>query len=60
MRDYVEDRRQAREYNEFLRRKVAVARKQKAAGQYVTHEAVEAEPRKREAKLLRRAGEMGL
>ena len=60
MRGYINERRQARAYNEFVRRKVEVARKQQTAGQYVTHEEVEAEAAKRRAELLRRADEMGL
>ena len=60
MRDYIERRRQAREYDEFLRRKVEHARKQRKAGLHLAHEEVEAETATRQAGLLRRVDETGL
>ena len=43
MRGYIEQRREAREYKEFLRRKVEAARADFAAGRFLTNEEVEAE-----------------
>lgn len=60
MRDYIECRRQSREYDEFLRRKVDRARGQIAAGQHFSQEEVEAEAAARRAKFLRQADEAGL
>lgn len=57
MRDFVERQREAREYNDFLRRKVEIARAQIAAGQYTPNEEVEAEFSRRRAELLRKAGD---
>ena len=60
MRDYINQRREAREYDEFLRRKVEVARRQRDAGLHVSNEEVEADATARRVDLLRRAGEAGL
>ncbi len=60
MRDYINQRREAREYDEFLRRKVEVARRQRDAGLHVSNEEVEADGTARRVDLLRRAGEAGL
>ncbi len=60
MRRYIDERRQAQVYDEFVRDKVETARNQKAVGQYITHEEVEAEAARRRAELLRRADKMGL
>ena len=57
MRDYVEQRRQVREYDEYLRRKVELARRQRDTGPHFSHEEVEAEAIARREVLLRRAGE---
>lgn len=43
MRGYIEERRQAHEYDDFLRRKITTGRADKAAGQHRSHEDVEAE-----------------
>jgi hypothetical protein len=43
MRDYIEQRRHAREYDAYLRRKVEVARADKAAGRGYSNEDIEAE-----------------
>ena len=43
MRGYIEQRRQAREYDAYLRRKVEVARADKAAGHGFSNEDIEAE-----------------
>lgn len=43
MRNYIEQRRQAREYDIYLRRKVEVARADKAAGRVFSNEEIEAE-----------------
>ncbi len=53
MRDYIDRRTQEREYAEFLRRKVAVAKAQQATGLHASHEEVEAEAAMRRAELLR-------
>ena len=60
MRGYIEQRRQAREYDDYLRRKVEVARRQRDAGLHVSNEEVEADAAARRVDLLRRAGEAGL
>lgn len=56
MRTYIEQRR----YDEYLRHKVEMARKQRAAGLHFSNEEVEAEAEARRAGLLRRADEGGL
>lgn len=45
MRDYINRRREAREYDEFLRRKVEIARASMRAGVGIPQEEVEAEAR---------------
>jgi predicted transcriptional regulator len=60
MRGYIEQRRQAREYDEFLHRKVELARHQREAGQHFSHEEVEAKAIARRTELKRRAVEAGL
>lgn len=61
MRGYIEQRRQAREYDDYLQRKVEAARKQRDAGLHFSNEEVEAEAAMRRAGLLRRiGGEAGL
>ncbi|MBT2333894.1 antitoxin of toxin-antitoxin stability system [Variovorax paradoxus] len=59
MRDYIEQRRQARDYDEFLHRKVELARRQRDAGQHFSHEEVEAKAAARRTELQRRAIEAG-
>jgi hypothetical protein len=56
MRDYIRQRRQEREYEDFLRSKVEAARLQIASGEHRSNEAVEADFTARRAKLLRKAG----
>lgn len=60
MRDYISRRQQEREYDEFLRRKVEIARAQRDAGLHFSQEEVEAEAAVRQAELLRQADEAGL
>lgn len=60
MRDYIAQRRQAREYDDYMRRKVEQARAQRDAGQHFSDEEVEAEAEARRAELLRRAVGTGL
>ena len=43
MREFIEQRRQTREYDNYLRRKVEVARVDKAAGRSFSNEEIEAE-----------------
>jgi predicted transcriptional regulator len=43
MRDYIQRQREAREYDEFLRRKVETGRASKRAGKGTSNKAVEAE-----------------
>lgn len=54
MREYIAQRQQSREYDEFLRRKVAVARAQRDAGLFLTNEEVEARAAARRAELEKR------
>lgn len=56
MTNYVLQRREAREYENYLRRKVNAARKQRDEGLYFSNEEVEAEAAVRRASLLRRIG----
>lgn len=56
MREFVQRQRAAREYDEFLRAKVADAREQVSAGQYASTENVEARFAARRAQLLAKAG----
>lgn len=61
MRDYIKQRRQACEYDDYLRRKVEAARRQRDAGLHFSNEEVEAEAAARRVELLRRiGGEAGL
>lgn len=57
MRGYIEQRKEARAYDEFLRRKVEKAREQMRAGQYFTNEEVEARMAERKKELLKRIRE---
>lgn len=52
MRRYIVERRQAREYDDFLRRKVDFARRQKDSGLHFSNEEVEVEAVARRQKLL--------
>ncbi|MGC9457209.1 MAG: antitoxin of toxin-antitoxin stability system [Halothiobacillaceae bacterium] len=54
MREFVQRQREAREYDEFLRRKVEAARTSMQAGRGRSNEEVEAEAAARRADLLRR------
>jgi len=54
MREFVHRQREAREYDEFLRRKVELARASIRAGRGRSNEEVEAEFAARRAELLRR------
>jgi len=60
MRDYISHRRKAREYDEFLRRKIETARASMRAGIGTPQEEIEAETALRRAELLSGAGEAGL
>lgn len=60
MREFVQRQREAREYDEFLRRKVEVARAQRRAGKHYSNEEVEAEFAAQRAELLREADEAGV
>ena len=55
MREYVQRQRKAREYDDFLRRKVEVSRGSRRVGRGRTNEEVEAEFAKRRAKAATRA-----
>ena len=55
MRDFVRRQREAREYEEFLRRKVEVARVSMRAGRGIPNEAVEAEFAARRARVSKPA-----
>ncbi|WP_425470768.1 antitoxin of toxin-antitoxin stability system [Trinickia fusca] len=57
MRDFVQRQREAREYNDFLRRKVEVARASVRAGRGRSNEEVEAEAAEWRAEMLRNVGE---
>jgi predicted transcriptional regulator len=59
MREFVQRQREAREYDEFLRTKVADAREQIRAGDYASAEDVEARFAARRAQLLAKAGRAG-
>ena len=59
MREFVQRQREVREYDEFLRRKVEVARTSMRAGRGRPHEEVETEFGTRRAALRREAGETG-
>jgi len=60
MRDYISHRREVREYDEFLRRKVETARASMRAGIGIPQEEIEAEAALRRAELIRRADEDSL
>lgn len=53
MREFIQRRREEREYDEFLRRKVEIARAQRDAGLHFSNEDIEAEFAARRAELLR-------
>ncbi|MDD3608556.1 MAG: antitoxin of toxin-antitoxin stability system [Halothiobacillaceae bacterium] len=59
MREFVQRQRQAREYEEFLRGKVASAREQIRAGEYASADDVEARSAARSSQLLAKAGSAG-
>ena len=56
MRGYIEQRRQAREYDNYLRHKVEAARKQRESGLHFSNEEVAAEATARRVELLQRTG----
>ncbi len=60
MREFVQRQRGAREYDEFLRRKVDIARASMRAGRGRPNEEVEAEAAARIAEMLREADEAGV
>jgi predicted transcriptional regulator len=55
MRGYIEQRRQARDYDAYLRRKVEAARADKVSGRDFAHEEIEAEFSTARDALLRQA-----
>ena len=57
MREFVQRQQEARDYNEFLRRKVETARESMRADRGRSNEEVEAEFAARRAELLRKADE---
>jgi hypothetical protein len=57
MREFVQRQREAREYHEFLRRKVEIARADRRSERSYSDEEVEAEFSVRRLELLRKAGE---
>jgi hypothetical protein len=57
MRSYIERRQQAREYDEYLREKVEIARAERKAGLTFSNEEVEAKAAARRADLQRRIDE---
>lgn len=59
MREFVQRQRQAREYDEFLRGKVADAREQIRTGEYASADDVETRFAARRAQLLAKAGGSG-
>jgi len=59
MREFVQRRREEREYDEFLHRKVEIARASMRAGRGRSNEEVEAEFAARRAELSREADETG-
>lgn len=60
MRDYIARRQREREYNEFVRHKVEVARIQRDAGLYTSNEEVESKAKARRAALRQQVDETGL
>ena len=59
MRDFVQRQREARDYEEFVRRRVETARSERQAGLSFSNEEVEAEFAARRADLLRKADGTG-
>jgi hypothetical protein len=59
MRDFVQRQREARDYEEFVRRRVETARSERQAGLSFSNEDIEAEFAARRAGLLRKADEAG-
>ncbi len=59
MRDFVQRQKQARDYDDFLRDKVELARAQIANGQTATHEEVQARFAAKRAEVLNQAGKTG-
>ena len=59
MRDFVQRQKQAREYEDFLRGKVDLAREQIASGQHASNEEVEARFAALRAKVLNNSGNKG-
>lgn len=59
MREYITQRREAKTYHNYLAHKVALARAQKAAGQFASNDEVEVKSEIRRKKLLRRAEQPG-
>lgn len=59
MRDHIQHRRVEREYDEFLRRKIEIARSSMRAGRGRSNEEVEADFAARRAELLREDDETG-
>ncbi len=59
MREFVQRQRQAREYEEFLRGKVANAREQIRSGEYASADDVEARFAAKRAQLLAKTGSAG-
>lgn len=59
MREFIQRQRDAREYDEFLRRKMELARASMRAGRGRSNEEVEAEFASRRADLLREADKAG-
>ncbi|SCB39053.1 antitoxin of toxin-antitoxin stability system [Rhizobium hainanense] len=60
MREYISRRQEARQYDDYLRRKVEIARGQRDDGMHVSNEEVEAEATARRAELRRRIDEADL
>ncbi len=59
MRDFVQRQKQAREYEDFLRGKVDLAREQIVNGQYASNEEVEARFAALRAEMLNNTGNKG-
>lgn len=55
MRDFVQQQRQAREYDQFLQSKVSIAREQIGTGAFASADEVEARAAARRAQLLAKA-----
>ncbi|MBB2687788.1 UNVERIFIED_ORG: putative transcriptional regulator [Rhizobium etli] len=60
MREYINRRQQSRQYDDYLRRKVEIARAQRDAGMHVSNDEVEAEATARRGELRRRINESDL